>query len=453
MRRLTVVFAVSAFVAIALAPASPASAADPKVTVDRTGVAPGETMVVRGSGWSPATNLIIELCGHGGLRGSVDCDLGDQRLAGVGPDGTFGSPLTAGQPPSPCPCVVKVTDQTSHVAATAPIAVQGVPVVAIEPEEVPVPRIEVTSMRITDRTWWKDAFGLASSPRLELTLVNTGSVNVAAPELSVVWGAGDRPTGIVTVRPAGPMAPGQTRTVTAKVHREALAFGDYTAIARVEGLTTPATRRVSTSGYPWGLLVVALVIVQILLVYLRNRLRRRIAPEAEVVETAVGDDAKAAAPDEDVIDLVDLELDAMLRHVERGVAADIVESLRAVAASSVALRADLDKLCTDARGSLDHAVETSRAAIAACLARADETRAWWETTVANATRSASAEYDATRRMLEVLRIEQEAFVATERETIERAIGPIEARLDEVRVEVDRVLARLGDVASHGPGQR
>jgi hypothetical protein len=310
--------AVALVVGAGLLPIGPseAQAADPTVTVDRTGTAPGEELLVTGRGWPKGATVIVELCGQGGIHGSVDCDVTNQRTAGVGPSGTFTTDLVVGTPavPVPCPCVVKATDQTTRIAATGAISVQGVPTVPITGGDADaVRRIEIDSMEITGGGGWTELFGAPSPRLLELSVVNTGEVTISRPSVAVAWGRGEAPTGFVEVPVLEPMEPGARQDVTVELPRGPLAFGQYSAVAEVQGLPERAESTRSQSTYPWGLLAAGLVLLQVILLRLRNRLRRRVERRRDVPPGADADAARAlplgavaalppAVPD-DVIDL------------------------------------------------------------------------------------------------------------------------------------------------------
>jgi hypothetical protein len=142
------------------------------------------------------------------------------------------------------------------------------------------------------------------------------------------------------------MEPGDTQTLTVAVDRAPLTLGEQTAIVEIQGLGEPVVARATTSGYPWGLLVVGLVLLQLLLLRIRNRVRRRMrrrleplgrapVPAQVVLELPAAPAALSlAATDEDadddepvvVLDLVELEL-AEVRHEVDAVRHEVVELL------------------------------------------------------------------------------------------------------------------------------
>jgi hypothetical protein len=345
--RRAAVLATTLLVVVLCARPSDAQVTDPTVAIDRTGTAAGEEILITGGGWPGGATLIVELCGHGGLRGTVDCDVTRQRSAGVGPGGTFSVELTTGLPPSPCPCVVKATDLDTQIAATAPIAVAGLPTVPFTEADMPAARtLEISSIELTGGGRWAELFGAGGRRVLEVTLVNTGAVAVDSPDVSVAWGTGSHPDGFVKPPETTRMEPGDTQTLTVALDRAPLTLGEQTAIVEIQGLGEPVVARATTSGYPWGLLVVGLVLLQLLLLRIRNRVRRRMrrrleplgrapVPAQVVLELPAAPAALSlAATDEDadddepvvVLDLVELEL-AEVRHEVDAVRHEVVELL------------------------------------------------------------------------------------------------------------------------------
>jgi hypothetical protein len=414
---------------------------DPSVTVDRTGTAAGEQMLITGGGWPNGATLIVELCGHGGLRGSVDCDVSHQRTAGVGPSGTFSVELTTGRPPTPCPCVVKATDQTTQIAATAPIAVAGIPTVPITDANATAPAraLEISSIEVTGGGTWAELFGAGGRRVLEVTLVNTGPLPIDAPDVSVAWGRGSQPDGFVRPPDTERMEPGDTQTLTVGLDRPALTLGEQTAVVEVQGLGEVVTGRAATSGYPWGLLAVALVVLQLLLLRLRNRMRRRLGRRSAAPVEAPTDEGAVLAlppgpaalpapvPDEVsvVIDLDELEPEVPApaqperaavngeRHAElmdgqraEPVTLDLVPvSVTSLAVAPdaapdvVAARAELRTVQLQARLALKHAIELSENLVAASAARVNEL----EAEAAGRLRAAAARHAEAIELLEAAR--------------------------------------------------
>jgi hypothetical protein len=403
--RLRLVAAV-AVVAAVLQVAGPTGAqtSDPSVHLDRTGTAKGEGMLVTGDGWPAGATLIVELCGHGGLRGTVDCDVGQQRTAGAGASGHFSVELTTGTPPTPCPCVIKATDQATRIAATAPIAVAGIPTVPITEEDLPKARsIEISSMEISGGGRWAELFGAGGRRVLEITLVNTGPLAVEAPDVTVVWGTGTSPKGFVEPPETTRMEPGDTQVLTVALDRPALTIGKQTAVVEVQGLAEPVTRRATTTAYPWGLLAVALVLLQLVLLWVRNRIRRRLhgapapavdepSPEPALAALAAAPLALPAAPPgddgatSDEPTVLDLDEPAHSGPIALAVAANGSNGTHGSNASgsngtsattsgagdAMEARLELMALQLQARQVINRSVALSDAVVAASTARAQE---------------------------------------------------------------------------------
>ncbi len=471
---------------------------NPTVALDRTGTAAGETMLVTGAGWPAGNTLIVELCGHGGLRGTVDCDVAQQRTAGVGSSGTFGVELTSGLPPASCPCVVKATDQTTQIAATAPIAVAGIATVPLTADDVAAVRaIEISSMKITGGGHWAELFGAGGRRVLEITLVNTGPLAIDAPDVSVVWGKGSHPDGFVTPPQTKRLEPGATQTLTVALRRPALTLGQQTAVVDVQGLATPVTARATTSAYPWGLLALALLALQGLLLRIRNRVRRRVtratepdpndpllagaALELGAARAALGAGPGGAPADHDtvVIDLDEIGSESVAPPSPQPAARSgpglngvtqlglahghgqdlVVAAPRLVPGSAIERqRGELDLVQQQARAALDQAAELSGALVAATAARV---RALEEQTIERL-HSAEARHTESLELLSAARTQAGQLIAeasegaaamlreatSTRDAAQHALAEIHEQrallLDAASEAVDEVLRELDE---------
>lgn len=465
-RRPFVGVALATLAALALAASSSpggAQTADPTVSIDRTGTAAGEEMAITGTGWRPGAVLIVELCGQGGLDGSTDCDVARQRTAGVSAEGRFSTPLRAGVPPTPCPCVVKVTDQESHISATAPIAVQGVPTVPIVEAEAPVRAISITDAVVSGGSW-TEWFGAASPRTLELTLQNTGDVTITDPGLTVTWGRGNRPTGFVAVDAVEAMTPGETLIVTVTLPREALSIGRFTAVAELPGLGDEARAEVRDTIVPWGLVALALVVLQLLLLAVRNRLRRRIVdePSEEIRGDQEPPGSEGAAAD--VPEEVDLReptwlddrrrpRDAEVRPhaptgadpllAEHGEAVSLLRSelVRSLESSASRVQHELDAMQQLAHSSVLQTADLTEALVAEAIARSDAVLADAEAQRRGAHRRLSEATDVLREA----RHEADELVASARAAAREILSAATAnghRTLDVLAELDTRMATI-----------
>jgi hypothetical protein len=283
------------------APAVPAAgvhAADgpPSVTVDRTGTFAGEELLVTGTGWQPGTLVKVELCGNAGRGGSVDCDVANGRAVTTSADGAFSTALTAGLPPRPCPCVILADSQSTAESATVEIAVAGMVTVPLDRQQVTAEvrrELEIAGVRVDGRGPWQSWFGAAPERRLVVTLHNSGDVPLRDPPLAIAVGAGEDPDRIVPAPAVGRLEPGQVRILEIPLELDSFTIGERTVRVEVLGFPDPIVAEATTSAYPWGLAVLAVLLVQALLLLVRNRLRARIERSLPA-PVAAPDDVPAA---------------------------------------------------------------------------------------------------------------------------------------------------------------
>jgi len=268
---------------VALVGAGPSTAqAAPGATVEPSTANLGASVIARGSGFAPGTLVSVEVCGNEGRRGSADCDQATALDAGASPTGDVAVQLTVGTPPSPCPCIVKLSGLSSTASATTPINIIGAPAAdpaALAAEFPDVSRqVEVVDPHFEGTGPWTAWFGGSPERDLVYTVQNTGNVAVQDPPLIIALGKGSTPTGIVHPPPIGSLEPGESRTYHTTVELGALAFGQYNAVGQIPGFVNAVTFKASTTTYPWALiLIVVLVAFELILIISRNRVRARVA--------------------------------------------------------------------------------------------------------------------------------------------------------------------------------
>jgi hypothetical protein len=116
-------------------------------------------------------------------------------------------------------------------------------------------------------------FGGAADRELVLTLTNTGTLPLENPPTTVTLGKGQDPTELLTLPRLGSIAPGQTTEVRIPFELPAWSFGSYTVKTTVAGLDQPTAARSSASTYPWFLLVIGWLLLQIPLLGLNKKRR------------------------------------------------------------------------------------------------------------------------------------------------------------------------------------
>jgi hypothetical protein len=301
----------------------------------------GEIVTVAGQLWPPGTEILVELCGNLARRGTADCDQLTSVDSSVAADGTIRVPMTIGHPPAACPCVVKVTDVNQPISVVVPVDLPALPSDDDQVLQEQFPDVhralKVVSVKLTGRGPWLSWFGAAPRRTLVVTIRNTGNVSVTDPDMVLAVGKGSSPTGIVNAPALGTIAPGTTRTYRIPVDLGSLAVGHYMVAGSVTGFDTAVSFRAKTSTYPWGLGIIVLLVLQLVLLELRNVVRRRIHDEPgeeddlapadaalEDVEPASDLLAESGADDEDADVDADVAVAALaaLNLGERVVATD-----------------------------------------------------------------------------------------------------------------------------------
>ncbi len=106
--------------------------------------------------------------------------------------------------------------------------------------------------------------------------------------VTVTLGTGKDPTDVVA-RPKFPeISPGASQSLDVPITLPAPAFGTYTVKTTVSGIDQPTSSTVTTSTYPWLLLAVAILLLQIPLLGLHRRRMAADAPD-DPLELAIED--------------------------------------------------------------------------------------------------------------------------------------------------------------------
>jgi hypothetical protein len=282
--------------------------ADPIVGVSAASAEPGQVVLVTSRGWAPGTLVTIELCGERGVGGSSDCAIADQRTATADANGELVEPLNVSIPPSPCPCVVKTSAFGGTSVATVPVVVVGAPYNETPlPEGSVTPALEIVDAHLEGSGPWTALFGSSPERTLVVTLRNPGESQVRGAELYVTVGEGEQPTHVVTTPRLDPLQPGETTVVRVPVSFGALSWGEKTVRAEVVGLADASIASDSASSYPWALITLAVILVQVVLITIRNKYRRRVARREALV-----DETQDTAPEDlDSEDIAPVGADAL----------------------------------------------------------------------------------------------------------------------------------------------
>jgi hypothetical protein len=284
--------------------------APPTVSTTATPVSTGDSVSITGQNWSGNDLVNLEVCGNDARNGSSDCAVAEAQIVGTTPAGSFTGFLLVSEPPSLCPCVVRASSQSTTGVATTPLAIRDVgTALPGDAPGLPIIRrqVEVVGAQIRDDGGIGGWFGLSPNRTLVFTLRNTGDVAVRDAEIALAVGKGDDPSGFVSPPDLGTIDVGQQATYEVPIELGPLAFGEYSAVGNITGLTEPVEFTAGTTHWPWGLILIPVVAVaQFLLLLGRNRLRERVPP-VEVVPApgALAPSAFGALSPPQVIDVTD----------------------------------------------------------------------------------------------------------------------------------------------------
>lgn len=250
------VFAALASLAALALPQTASAAPGPTVEVDRTQAKIGDTVTVDLAAW-PYGNVLIELCGNGGERGSADCAVAAAATTFVDAKGHGRAMVTVVRPPIGCPCVISARPVTGGRAYTAPLTVKGVPALSAAQRRAasatPARDLTVSAVRASGGGSLATWFGGPAERTITFTVRNTGTAPVADPPLTLSTGRAPEPTGIVEAPKIGTLNPGEQRRYTVHVRLPAPAYGRYLVVGELTGIDRPARFTARTSSYPWGL--------------------------------------------------------------------------------------------------------------------------------------------------------------------------------------------------------
>jgi hypothetical protein len=245
----------------------------PQLAITPSTASASQTVQVTGSGLPPRSTFQVQTCGQNAVHGSADCAGVAAASIQAGADGTLSVPLTVVVPPTACPCVVAAFSVTSDLTVTTPIDILGASTTPAptSPPSVPRSHIVVAKSELAGSTPVAAWFGFPATRMLELTLRNTG----LAPGTSMHLIADLDSSPLLNTHLA-PLGPGQTRTYEVQVTFPALSIGNLNLNGHIfteDGQET--SFKVPFAIWPVGLLLAALLLIQMILLAVRNVTRRR----------------------------------------------------------------------------------------------------------------------------------------------------------------------------------
>jgi hypothetical protein len=272
-----------------------AKAPPPTLELSTTVLVPGSSVAIHGTHWPEGTTLQAVLCGANAVDGSVDCVGRAAVTMTPGPTQVLDGTLQVFMPPRPCPCVVLVSALSSSFSRRIPVQVAGAATAAPETASpLAKPPALTVDAEVSGGTTLASFFGGPAERTVKVRIRNTGSIELTHPVLSLSWGRSGATDHLIRTPRLGPIAAGTTRTIEVPFELDAFSVGNYEVEGRVTGASKPVSLHASTSTWPWGLFIVALVLLQLILLGIRNRVRRRLARKQVEVRIAAAQAAASA---------------------------------------------------------------------------------------------------------------------------------------------------------------
>lgn len=283
---------VSAVTAAAV-PAADGGGLTASVTPGEAGRA--ERVRVQSSGWPARTQVQAVVCGDLAIGGSAACDQTTGVLGLSDVDGKVDLDLVVGNPPRPCPCVVRIASYTGPaLAVDTPFVITGHPV-----GTPPTPTIPMANLTISDVSLEGDGglgrtigalFGFAPARTLVVKVRNEGTAAAVNPPVKLGVEKSERLKPSVVDGRDLTIEPLQTATVKTSVTLPFAAWGTFHVIGAVGEGEVAAPFATTWTTYPWGLFLVNLLLLFFLVWAIRHRravMRERAA--------RVGDPERAAS--------------------------------------------------------------------------------------------------------------------------------------------------------------
>jgi hypothetical protein len=245
----------------------------------------GQWVTVIATGLPDGARTVVQLCGTADPDALERCD-GETTINAVADrSGTATTPLRVSPPESGCPCLIEVlsADGRAAVLASAPITVDGVegPTVGrlgFAPIRPGGPPLTIVYAEIKGGSSWSSWFGAGSSRTLTYTIKNTADTQVVVGPVALTGVPPGLPPEALPSPPVGVLEPGQRRTIRVNIQVGTLEWGDYQVAGQVSQGSTPVPFGASTSfSPPWGLLLSAVIALELALLVAWRWLRRRIS--------------------------------------------------------------------------------------------------------------------------------------------------------------------------------
>jgi sortase A len=276
------------------------SISGPVVSSNRTEVAPGDLVVLTIDRFKART-VTISICGNQARRGSVDCNMTASKGLRLDVGTATVAQMGITSPPVGCPCVVRVSSQTNDEVAVTPIDLSGHP---IEPvvggSNLNAPLVAVSiraraaSRGLFDRI--RSGLGGAVNYQVTVTVKNLTTEPVHRVNLSASVRRNQDTLADLAFDDTVEIGPGQTwkQVVSAEMPAPSLGSIEWQVAATQAGPLVLATS--TTRHHPVLLLLLTMtLVVDVALLAIRHRMRRRAVREMTGDETPSLRNSSAAA--------------------------------------------------------------------------------------------------------------------------------------------------------------
>ena len=258
-RKVAVLLAVLAMLGLTGGTWAPALADEPASGLTAT-VTPGtagygDRVKVEGSGWPAMTQVQAVVCGDLAIGGSAACDQTTAVLGVANVDGEVDIDMVVGNPPRPCPCVVRLASYTGPaLAVDMPLVISGHPVGTPPTPALPLPNLHVKEVRLEGSGGIGAFFGASPARTLVVTIENRGTAPAVNPPIKVGVGKSEETKPNVGIGRDLTIEPLQSGRIEMKVELPFAAVGTWHVVGSVGEGDLGTTFETTWGAYPWGLI-------------------------------------------------------------------------------------------------------------------------------------------------------------------------------------------------------
>ena len=279
--------------------ATAAVAAPPRIAVPSGPLSIGRQIMVTLHDW-PAGTVLLEICGNNARRGALDCANDQATYAQVAAGAAAVTPILLVAPPVACPCLLRARTPIGAVQASAALPLAGM-TSPPAPAQTSPPELAVAELRVAEHSPLRGWFGLPEELTVHLTLRNPGPADLADPSFTLLFGPAGQAHTIVAAPTLGAIGAGQTREYQIRVPMDVAVIGRHELHGRIDSPDRPIAFVVETARYPWGLLVLAGLLIALPLASPRRRRQLRAGgASGDITRTGDGACAPASAAGSDL---------------------------------------------------------------------------------------------------------------------------------------------------------